>query len=339
MNLSVELHKRLGDFQLDVQFDAENERLALLGASGCGKSVTLKCIAGILAPDAGRIVLNQRVLFDSAANINFPPQKRRVGYLFQNYALFPHLTVRQNIAIAAQNSTVTAELLRRFQLENVAEQKPWQLSGGQQQRTALSRILASGPEAILLDEPFSALDSFLKYQLEWELAETLDAFPGTVLWVSHDQGEVFRNCPRICVLSQGKSEPVTSREELFRHPGTEAAARLSGCKNYAQAQPDGKQLFLPQWNVHLQCDEMVSPDISTVGIRRLRLAQEGAVNAISCTVLRIIPDLSGHILLLRPHGSLDDAPVLRMELPAETAVPDSECITVSVASEDILPFK
>ena len=204
MALSVDIRKALGNFHLAVQFDAGDETLALLGASGCGKSVTLKCIAGILTPDEGHIELDGVTLYDSASRINLPPQRRQVGYLFQQYALFPNMTVRQNIAAAvrdkARRQTEVAEKLRQFRLEAVADQKPGQLSGGQQQRCALARILASEPTAILLDEPFSALDSYLKYQLELELAETLGGFPGTVLWVSHDRGEVFRNCRRVCVV-------------------------------------------------------------------------------------------------------------------------------------------
>ena len=152
MALSVDIQKQLGDFRLEVQFDAGDETLALLGASGCGKSVTLKCIAGILTPDAGKIVLDGVTLFDSAARIDLPPQKRQVGYLFQQYALFPNMTVRQNIAAAvrdkSQRAAVTAEKLCQFQLEAVADLRPSQLSGGQQQRTALARILASRPRAI-----------------------------------------------------------------------------------------------------------------------------------------------------------------------------------------------
>ena len=222
MALSVDIRKQLGDFHLEVQFDAGDETLALLGASGCGKSVTLKCIAGILTPDEGRITLDGVTLFDSAARIDLPPQRRHVGYLFQDYALFPNMTVRQNIAAGAKDRgrrRETAEaLIRRFRLEDAADRKPRQLSGGQRQRAALARILASEPRAVLLDEPFSALDSYLKYQLELELAEILDSFPGTAVWVSHDRGEVFRNCGRVCVLDAGKSQPVRTLEELFRAP-------------------------------------------------------------------------------------------------------------------------
>ena len=251
MALSVDIRKQLGDFRLEVRFDAGDETLALLGASGSGKSMTLKCVAGILTPDEGHIELDGVTLYDSAAKIDLPPQRRRVGYLFQNYALFPNMTARENIAAGVKargrRGEITAEKLRQFRLETAADLKPRQLSGGQQQRCALARILASEPKAILLDEPLSALDSYLKYQLELELAETLDKFPGPAVWVSHDRGEVFRSCRRVCVLDGGASQPVRTLEELFRAPGTEAAARLSGCRNFAAAGSGGRPCSSRTW--------------------------------------------------------------------------------------------
>lgn len=241
--LEVSVQKDLRGFSLDLSFSTGANCLGILGASGCGKSMTLQCVAGIRRPDWGRIELDGEVLFDSGRHIDLPPQRRRVGYLFQQYALFPNMTVAQNIAAAVRDrgkrERVSSELLRRFQLERVADQRPGQLSGGQQQRAALARILASDPRTLLLDEPFSALDSYLKYQLELELMETLDQFPGTVLWVSHDRGEVFRSCQRVCVIDRGQSCPVQDLSQLFHTPGTEAAARLSGCKNFTDAVPPG----------------------------------------------------------------------------------------------------
>ena len=347
MALSVEIEKQLGDFRLEVQFQAEQETLALLGASGCGKSVTLKCIAGILTPDSGWIALDGVTLYDSAAKINLPPQKRRVGYLFQQYALFPNMTVRQNIAAAVRDrsrrQTDVAEKLRQFQLEAVADQRPGQLSGGQQQRCALARILASEPRAILLDEPFSALDSYLKYQLELELAETLDRFPGPVLWVSHDRGEVFRNCRRVCVLDRGRSQPVQTLEELFRAPGTEAAARLSGCKNYAGVELRGEAVFVPAWNVTLRCAGPAADHVRTIGVRahQVRPAPPGTENSFPCAVVRVIEDVFSTVVLLRPEGAAADAPLLRMELDkaAWQAVPDKQRLTAAIPPEDILLLK
>ena len=347
MSLHVDIRKTLGDFSLDARFEAGDECLAVLGASGCGKSVTLKCIAGILRPDEGRIVLDGQVLFDSAARVDLPPQRRRVGYLFQQYALFPNLTVARNIAAGVRDpdrrEEVTAEKLRQFRLENVAALRPGQLSGGQQQRTALARILASEPRAILLDEPLSALDSYLKYQLELELQDTLSRFPGTALWVTHDRGEAWRSCRRVCVLDRGRSEPVVTMEELFRAPGTESAARLSGCKNYASAVPEGDSVRIPAWGVTLRCGRPVPGDIVTVGIRshHVRIAGDEAQNRIPCAVTRVVDDVFGVIVLLRPEEAAPDAPPLRMELSKEDWAaqnrPDRLC--VRIAQQDILLLK
>ena len=344
MALFVDIRNRMGRFQLDVRFQAEQETLALLGASGCGKSVTLRCIAGILSPDEGKIVLDGVTLFDSAAQIDLPPQRRQVGYLFQQYALFPNMTTRQNIAVAVrdrrQREAIVAEALRRFQLEGVADQRPWQLSGGQQQRCALARILAAEPKAILLDEPFSALDSYLKSQLEIELAETLERFSGTILWVSHDRDEVFRNCRRVCVIDRGCSQPVTTPEELLHAPGTEAAARLSGCQNYADAMPRETDVSLPAWGLTLSCGRRVPAGIRRVGIRacHVRPAVPGDTNCFSCRVVRVVTDASSITILLRPEDAPQDAPLLRMELGKDAwqALPGHTQLTVAIQPQDIL---
>lgn len=347
MALSVEIRKKLGDFQLDVQFDAGQEPMALLGASGSGKSVTLRCIAGLLTPDEGRIVLDGVTLYDSAAHINLPPQKRRVGYLFQQYALFPHMTVRQNIAAAVRDRSerdrVTEKKLRLFRLEEVAEQKPCQLSGGQQQRTALARILASGPTALLLDEPFSALDGYLKDQLELELANTLDSFFGTILWVSHDRGEVFRNCRQLCVLERGVSQGIYTPQTLFHFPATEAAARLAGCSNFADAVPRDKAVHLPEWGFELNCGRKVPETLRRIGIcaEHIVPAEEDSENAVPCTVFRVIRDVFTTIVLLHPEGASPDAPPLRMELFHEVwqSIPDRRRLTVTINPDDILFLK
>ena len=343
MGLYVDIRKRLGDFHLEVRFEAENEPLALLGASGCGKSVTLKCIAGILTPDEGRIALDGVTLFDSAANIDLPPQKRQVGYLFQQYALFPNMTVRQNIAAAVRDrkarTAATEEKLRQFQLETVADLRPAQLSGGQQQRCALARILASEPRASLLDEPFSALDSYLKQQLELELADTLSRFPGPVLWVSHDRGEVYRNCRRVCVMDRGHAQPVQTMGALMARPGTEAAARLSGCENLAEALPRGTEVYLPQWGVRLTCGEAIPEGVRAVGIRArcLHPARAGAVNAFSCRVIRVVEDLSAQTVLLRPEGAAEDAAPVHLEIDqGGWLTPQGGTVTVAVDPDDIL---
>ena len=211
MSLFVDITKRLGDFVLDVSFNADDpsETLAILGASGCGKSMTLKCIAGIERPDRGRIVLNDRVLFDSEVRVDVPVQDRRVGYLFQNYALFPTMTVLDNVMAGVRGGSRNERReralgqIRAFRLEGLEGLRPAELSGGQQQRCALARIMANDPELLLLDEPFSALDGYLRWQLELELGDTLRAFPGGVVFVTHSRDEVYRMSQRVCVLDHG----------------------------------------------------------------------------------------------------------------------------------------
>ena len=194
MSIYADIEKTLGDFHLNVKLEAGDEVLALLGASGCGKSMTLKCIAGIVRPDRGRIEVDGRVLFDSEKHIDLSPQQRRTGLMFQNYALFPNMTVLQNIRAGARREKDSAakerkiqEIMDSFGLAELSAHYPWQLSGGQQQRTALARLLVSGPDILLLDEPFSALDSHLRFRLERELAEVIRDFGRTVILVSHDR--------------------------------------------------------------------------------------------------------------------------------------------------------
>ena len=346
MSLSVDLEKRLGSFHLRVQFQAEDEITALLGASGCGKSMTLKCIAGIVPPDRGRIVLNDRVLFDSEKGINLPPQQRKLGYLFQNYALFPNMTVEKNILCGirsgskAEKAAALADAVRRFRLEGLEHHYPAQLSGGQQQRVALARILCTRPEAILLDEPFSALDSFLKWKLELELSDLLADFHGPILWVSHDRGEVFRNCKKVCVMEQGQSQGMFTLRQLFHEPETEAAARLSGCKNIVEAVPAGNAVTLPQWGLTLDCGKAVPSDVRWAGIRahHVTAVPEGTEGTFLCAVERVIQDVFTTIVLLRPEHAAPDAPPLRMELEREDAptVLDNQLVWISAQPRDIL---
>ncbi len=349
MALTVRIQKRYGDFRLDVDLSAETGRaLALLGASGCGKSVTLKCIAGIDRPDRGRIELDGRVLFDSGAGIDLPPQRRRVGFLFQNYALFPHMTVERNVAVCLgrldkrRRQARTAELLALLHLEGQAALYPRQLSGGQQQRAALARILAAEPRVLLLDEPFSALDSFLKWQLEQELREVLDRFPGPVVWVSHDRGEVFRNCPRVCVLDAGRSSPVMDMAELMSNPGTVGAARLSGCKNFAALRPGPAPglVEVPAWGLTLQVSAPWREGLTTLGLRahHLHPAEAGEANAFPCQIVRVTEDTSAVLAALRPDAASPGAPLLWMELPKEhwAALPDRDRLLAAVRPEDLM---
>nr|WP_325242014.1 ATP-binding cassette domain-containing protein [uncultured Oscillibacter sp.] len=350
MALTARIEKRFGAFHLTVDLMAETgQPLALLGASGCGKSVTLKCIAGIERPDRGRIELDGRVLFDSEAGIDLPPQRRRVGFLFQSYALFPHMTVERNVAVCLgrmdkrRRRERTAELLALLHLEDQAGLYPRQLSGGQRQRAALARILAAEPWVLLLDEPFSALDSFLKWQLEQELREVLERFPGPAVWVSHDRGEVYRNCSRVCVLEDGKSAPAASMAELMANPGTVAAARLSGCKNFAPVRPGPAPglVEVPAWGLVLRAPWREGA--AALGLRadRVRPEEAGAVNAFPCQVVRVTEDVSSVFAALRPEAASPGAPPLWMELAKDAwaALPGRERLWAAVRPEDLMLLK
>ena len=325
MKLCVDIEKRLGDFHLRVSFTAEEETLALLGASGCGKSVTLRCIAGILTPDRGRITLGDRVLFDSEAGIDLRPQQRQVGYLFQQYALFPNMTASQNIRCAvpakgAERDRLTAEYLRSFRLEGLEHHYPAQLSGGQQQRVALARILASRPQAILLDEPFSALDGYLKWNLETELTDLLAGFPGPILWVSHDPEECCRNCCRVCVLEAGRTGRITGMEEMLRRPETAEAARLAGCRNFARAVADGETVTAPSWGVTIPWKGPAGTWTLAVPAEAVRLG-EGPLRG---TVERVRRDTRRTALLVRLSGAEREAPLWAELPPSADASPGTE---------------
>ena len=209
MGLYVKIKKDFGSFLLDTEFEVQEEVLGILGESGCGKSITLRCIAGVLTPDEGRIELDGTVYFDSEKKINLKPQERHVGLLFQNYALFPNMTVEQNIK-AGMGKHPEEEKVRsyinRFRLEGMEKHYPAQLSGGQKQRVAMARMIASEPDILLLDEPFSALDSYLKWELEQEMRDMLAEVQKPVLFVSHNRDEVYRLCSMVSCIDHGKTE-------------------------------------------------------------------------------------------------------------------------------------
>ena len=346
MALEVQIRKKLGDFQLDVAFAGEKETLALLGASGCGKSMTLKCIAGIETPDSGAIVLDGRVLYDSQRRINLAPQKRRVGYLFQQYALFPHMTVAQNIACGIPRRKSQGEAVAKYiasmQLSGMEGKYPRQLSGGQQQRVALARILANEPDVLLLDEPFSALDSYLRWQLELELTDVLSHYDRTTLFVSHNRDEVYRLCDRVCIINDGKSEPVVPVKALFNRPKTMSAALLSGCKNYSAAKRrDSGSVQAMDWGVSLAVVDDAS-EVDYIGVRAhfVTLAREKeGPNIIPCRVERIVEDVFSTIVMLRPAQAAPTANgSIRMEADKQStaALKENQEVFIRIMLEDIM---
>ena len=356
MGLEVSVHKSLGSFTLDAEFKTDGGTLALLGASGSGKSLTLKCIAGIVTPDNGRIVLDGKVLFDSELNINLPPQKRKVGYLFQNYALFPNMTAIENIAAAirggkSQKLQIASEKIKQLYLDGLEDKYPRQLSGGQQQRVALARILASSPDVILLDEPFSALDSYLKWQLETQLIDTLSAFKGPAVYVSHNRDEVFRICDNVCVMSGGGSEDICTVERLFNSPSTKAAALLSGCKNFSDIRKAGEYTVFAQcWGTALKTSLPVTDEVRYIGVRAHYIKPytpvkdghnaDSDVNVIECRVKRITEELFSMVITLCPVSCANTADI-RMEIPKEnwTSLYHADILNICISPDDILLLK
>ena len=324
MSVSIDIEKRLGDFQLKVRLEGENEVLALLGASGCGKSMTLKCIAGIEKPDRGRIVVDGETLFDSKKHINLSPQQRRTGLMFQNYALFPNMTVRQNIRAGAlrekedrERERRIDEIMERFGLTELEKHYPAQLSGGQQQRTALARILVSGPRILLLDEPFSALDSHLRFKLEREVMQVIRRFGKTVILVSHDRDEVFRLSDKIAVMNAGKVETFGPKAEVFANPKTRTAAILTGCKNISAIKPIGeRRVFAEDWGIELETGENAD-GFSYIGIRMHDVEQGTGENSFVCSVVEEIENPFSYTIMLRPEGADEDSTPIGWETQKE----------------------
>jgi molybdate transport system permease protein len=272
-HLLVHIQKHLPSFSLQLAFHSDRRPLGILGASGAGKSLLLRCIAGIEMPDQGRIVLNGRVLFDSKLGINLPSRDRRIGVIFQHYALFPHLTVAQNVAFGlAQTKKVPRQRieaqLQAVELTGLGDRYPHQLSGGQQQRVALARALLCNPDVLLLDEPFSALDTHLRFQMEQELIATLSTYTGATLLVTHNLEEAYRVCHNLLILEQGRAIAHANKHTIFEHPNRVSIAKLTGCKNFSRAKITGtQQIDAIDWNCTLHIVDLPSVRFTQVGIR------------------------------------------------------------------------
>ena len=295
--LKFNIQKKLKEFDLDVGFELKKGCLGILGPSGCGKSMTLKSIAGIIDPDEGFVSLttdNETVYFDSNNKINIKPQKRNVGYLFQNYALFPNMTVEENVAAGLEkdhDEKIVSDMIKRFHLDGLEKRYPRQLSGGQQQRVALARILAYGPDVILFDEPFSAMDTYLKEQLYVELVNLLRNFDGLSILVTHDRDEAFQFCDELLVLDEGQIIAKGDTRELFDDPKNVQVARLTGCKNISKIEIiDDYHLKSLDWGIIFEVSKKISPNITHIGIRAhdFVAAEKEDVNSVDTSNSKII---------------------------------------------------
>jgi molybdate transport system ATP-binding protein len=262
--LSAIFKLSLKRFSLDVDFQAGPEMVVIFGPSGAGKSLLLQSIAGLRIPDEGRIQIGNRVLYDSAEDHILPPQARRVGYVPQHYALFPHISVVKNISFGLQDLAPadrekrTRELLELMRLADHADKKPADVSGGQQQRVALARALAIRPDILLMDEPFSALDENLRAHLRDELLNVQEAFGIPVILVTHNLEEAYTLADRVVIMVDGKVVQNDARDTVFRKPDSPEIAGMMGMSNILQVriQEETEGLFRADWN---GCDVFLPP--------------------------------------------------------------------------------
>lgn len=327
--LEMQVEKALEHFRLGVELSALRGAVGLLGASGAGKSMTLRMIAGIVKPDRGRIVLNGRVLYDSVTQIDVPAAQRRIGVVFQDYALFPRMTVAENVAfglLSIPERERRAHVMRHLEHMHIAEladRYPAEISGGQRQRVAIARCMATEPDALLFDEPFAALDPHLRRQMEEQLRETLSDYDGAVIFVTHDMEEAFRFCSDLLVLDRGQVIAAGPKHQLFERPQTVAAARLTGCKNIVSARRlTDDRIAVAAWNCELRTTGVASNALTHVGFRSHQFAFQAAPashNSFPCWLMSTSEAPHEMTLYLRLHAAPQqgDLPHLQADVPKE----------------------
>lgn len=321
MALEVNIVKKLHGFTLRVNLCTEGSHMGILGASGSGKSMTLRCIAGIETPDEGRIVVNGRTLFDSEKHINLKPQERHVGYLFQNYALFPTMSVEKNISCGFRGDKTerkkrVRDYLERYQLAGLEKRYPSQLSGGQQQRVSLARMMIGEPEVILLDEPFSALDGYLKDVLQRDMVNFLKEYQGDMILVTHSRDEAYRFCDELTLLKDGSALVTGETKNIFENPGLVEAARLTGCKNFTSIQKlDNYKIYAIDWDIILHTREYVEDDITCAAVRGhwLRPCESSGRNHMPAEAVEYVETTFEHQYLVRNKANKDSKPLWWMK--------------------------
>ena len=309
----------------------------IIGMSGAGKSTLVRCINMLECPPEGEVIVNGQRL-DTMTPAQLRAARREITMIFQRFNLLMQRNCLDNVCFPMELSGLRGEKKWREQralelldivgLKDKAKAYPAQLSGGQQQRVALARILCSEPQAILLDEPFSALDSYLKWNLELELSDLLAGFHGPILWVSHDLGECCRNCQKVCVMENGASSPVTDTETLVRHPATQSAARLTGCRNFLPVRRCEGGVRLDGWDILLP--------LHAVGERATVAVPDGAITVEGGThtarVSRVIRDLNATAVVLRA-AEAPDAPPLCVVLPEGVRVAEGDTLSFSLLAD------
>ena len=353
MFIEVKALKKFKEFELDISWHSQGGITVLFGPSGAGKTLTLQCLAGLINPDEGMIRVKEVVYYDSGGKISLPPQKRKVGYVFQDYALFPHKTVYANVAYGAKNKTngKIEGLLDSFGLAEHHDKYPSEISGGQKQRTALARAIASDPELLLLDEPLSALDETLRERFQMDIL-ALHAEGGIpIVYVTHSLNEVFTMADVIVVIDEGRVVEVGEKESVLFRPRQRRTAELTGVKNIFPCRVkrmDGKSMTLSLSGMELvaRADERFRVgDQAYMGIKPLdvRMIVDGdpQENAFEATVVDILPQekmqkiflrLENHELSMDGHNFIMDMEKHSCE---KWKVKSGEKVTVSLRMENI----
>lgn len=358
MSVTFRARRRLGPFLYEAEFAATEEVVVLFGHSGAGKSVTLQLVAGLMKPDEGRIAIDGRPVFDSAAGLNLPPQERGAGYVVQDLALFPHLTVAQNIAFgmdgrlgSTARATLVRELLARLDLQGFEQRKPRTLSGGQQQRVALARALARDCRVLLLDEPFSALDDALRVTLRRELLRLRAEFGLTVLFVTHDLREAHLLADKLAVFDEGRLLQFGPRDQVFHRPLSRRVAELTGVTNLWDGRVvacDGQNIRVSAGGLELDA-AWVGPQplaagsavnlmvrAERVNIRRDRFDQIPGRNVIQADVVEEYAYGASHSLRFKPKGP---GPLIDVEIAARPyevlGIATRKSFTLELMPEDV----
>jgi molybdate transport system ATP-binding protein len=349
--LRVDIGLTIGAFELALDFAVDHELVVLFGPSGSGKSLTLGALAGLRTPERGRIEIGGRTVFDRALGINLPPQRRNVGYVVQQLALFPHLDVTANVAYGLGGLDRPArrrrveELLALLKLDGLDRRMPVELSGGQQQRVALARALARPTDALLLDEPFSALDEALRSDLRAELIRLRAELELPVVFVTHDLREAHLLGDRIAVLDQGRILQFGAREQVFRAPASRRVAELTGVQNIFRGTVAGGRLEAGGLPLHATVppgvDGAVDVTIRAELCNLRRFDPEGPLPE-NCFVARVTSELafgSMHLLRLAPEAAGVPIEVEIATRPYEVLdVPSREHWVVELPAPDLHVF-